>query len=141
MNLKPLFAAALLAATSAPGQPPVKQPERPRNAAVDNWRAGYMQATHRPAKNGESPLRVDFETLGEVTDPTKMPPEFSEARKAESPDAIKENVLSSTAPTCEFQLDTSKGAYLLLPHLTMICDVVRAAGIEEGGRLLEGKQR
>jgi hypothetical protein len=134
MNLKPILAGAFLA-TSALAQHPA-----PRNAAVDYWRAGYLQAQHAPAKDGESPLRkADFTALGDNLDPAKFPPEFQEARKAVSPEALADYIHASTAETCDFQLDMSKGPYLLMPHLGLIRDLARAARIEARARLMDGK--
>lgn len=130
------LAAGLIVAATPVGVSAQLPPEC-RNAAVDYWRAAsYLRAADLEKISG-----LDWEQLGLVTDPAKVPQEFVDAFATLQPieESMVDALRSATATeACDFHIDFDKGYMALLPHLAELRNAARALRIASRRELLKG---
>jgi hypothetical protein len=130
MPAKRLMALVLLAALPAMGAEP------PRNGALDYYRASLLVSK---ATSGERAAdKLDWDKIGSNLDPAKMPPEFEEAKKELSADAVEQFIRGSRAPACDFQPHTEDGWKMLLPELAMMRTLTRQVRVDARAKMMEG---
>ncbi len=132
----PLFAILLLVCSGGPAS----QASPPTSPPVANAASTYRQASDwwKSSSQGDAPLLSAEEVMlldsgfeGQVT------PEIRAALAKARPylDLVRQGGLT---PTCDFELDKSKGFSLLLPQLSQLRQAARILKLDASVRMLDG---